>query len=255
MITVLSPAKSLDFEREIQVNQTSEAVFYKEAQSLVKTLRNKPLKDIKNMMSISDSLTKLNLERFKNWSLDHQNGSAKAAGFVFNGEAYRGLDIHSFSKETLDFAQKNLRILSGLYGILKPLDLIHPYRLEMGSKLQWRSKKNLYEFWGDKITNEINQELKNHKHKVIVNTASAEYFKAVQPKALNAEIITPVFKDAKGGEYKVIQVYAKKARGYMAAFIANNAIEEPEAIKAFDTDGYVFNERLTSGNEWVFTRG
>ena len=226
-------------------------------------------------MNISPALANLNYERYLNWNVEHSISTSKTAVFVFDGEAYAGLNAFSFSKKELEYAQEHLRILSGLYGILKPLDLIHAYRLEMGTKLKvlartparqshsggerarsgGGSKKNLYDFWGDKIGNEVNDILKNQKEKVLVNLASSEYFKVINTKKIHGEIVTPIFKDFNNGHYKVVMVYAKKARGMMAAYILKNKIESIEDIKGFDDSGYCYNADASTKNEMVFLRG
>ena len=205
-------------------------------------------------MGISPKLSQLNFERFVNWQLPFNMENAKQAILAFTGDVYTGIDASTLNETELQTAQTDLRILSGLYGVLKPLDLIQAYRLEMGKKLQTPKGKNLYEFWGDKITNEINKTLKEKEDKYLINLASNEYFKSVNKKEVKAEIITPVFKDLKNGQYKVISFFAKKARGLMTRFIIQNQITDPEYLKAFNSDGYVFNPHLSKNQELVFTR-
>ncbi|MFZ9028081.1 MAG: peroxide stress protein YaaA [Crocinitomicaceae bacterium] len=252
MKVLLSPAKAINTENKIKTGKFTEPVFIEEAGYLVNKLKKFSAKKIKEMMHISDDIAQLNFDRYQNWdpraTLSDERTQAIAA---FNGEAYRGFDSGSLSAEELDRAQETVRILSGLYGILKPLDVLYPYRLEMGTK--WAvtpSKKNLYQFWGDKLADEINKEEKD----VIVNVASNEYFKAVNAKKLKARVITPVFKEFKNGQYKVIMVFAKNARGAMARFIVQNNITDPEEIKLFNIGGYQFDSNLSTENEWVFTR-
>jgi cytoplasmic iron level regulating protein YaaA (DUF328/UPF0246 family) len=188
------------------------------------------------------------------WTPEASKDKASQAIFMFNGHVYQNLNAETLSESDLEFAQEHLRILSGLYGILRPLDLIQAYRLEMGTKLTNQRGENLYEFWNTKINEHINKELQKHKNKTLVNLASQEYFKAIQPESINEKIITPVFKEKKGKQYKTIAIYAKKARGEMTRFIIEDKIEDPEALKTFEKDGYVFNEYLSSDTEWVFTR-
>jgi cytoplasmic iron level regulating protein YaaA (DUF328/UPF0246 family) len=191
--------------------------------------------------------------RYQSWEPEHTPDNARPAVLAFKGDVYTGLDAESFSEADFSFAQQHLRILSGLYGVLRPLDLLEPYRLEMGTRLKTASGDNLYQFWGDRITAALNEELKTSDD-VVVNLASNEYFKAVQPKALNARLITPVFKDFKNGQYKIISFYAKKARGLMSRYIIQNRIDAPEAIKAFDLEGYYFSPEQSKGDTWVFLR-
>ena len=254
MLILISPAKSLDFETQSITNSFSEAPFLKDSQMLIKQLRKLSTDEIADFMGISPKLSQLNFERFIRWQLPFDIDNAKQAIFAFKGDVYTGLDAYSLNEKELQTAQNNLRILSGLYGVLKPLDLIQAYRLEMGKKLQTKKGRSLYEFWGDKITNEINKTLKDKDDKVLINLASNEYFKSVNKKKVKAEIITPVFKDLKNGQYKVISFFAKKARGLMTRFIIQNEITDPEHLKAFNSDGYIFNPQLSKNAELVFTR-
>jgi len=254
MLILISPAKSLDFETENSNKTFSESSFLKESQSLIKQVRKFSTDEIADFMSISPKLAQLNYERFVNWHLPFDLDNAKQAILAFKGDVYTGLDAGSLSETELQTAQKDLRILSGLYGVLRPLDLIQAYRLEMGKKLKTTKGNNLYEFWGDKITTEINKTLKENNDKHLINLASNEYFKSVNKKKIKAEIITPVFKDFKNGQYKVISFFAKKARGLMTRFIIQNNITDPEYLKAFNSDGYTFNPHLSTDTELVFTR-
>lgn len=254
MLIVVSPAKKLNENAKIG-DEYSQPVFVDEAEKLISYLRKKTPKKIEQLMGISKALGELNFERYQGWKTEHTVNNSNYAGFMFDGEVYSGLDIKSYSKKELQWAQAKLRILSGLYGVLKPLDLIQPYRLEMGTSLKTGRKKNLYEFWGDKITNEINSSLEDLKTETIVNLASTEYFKSINKKKLNAEIVTPVFKDFNNGKYKTVMVYAKKARGFMASFIIKNNINTIEELKAFDVDGYCFNQEASNDKELVFLRG
>lgn len=256
MITVVSPAKSLDFESDPKIQSTTSPAFSDEAEKLVSVLKKKSEKELSELMSISNSLAELNAERFQNWRKNPGGGHTRPAVFAFTGDVYKGLDIRTKNKKELDYIQNRLRILSGLYGVLKPLDEIQPYRLEMGTKLKTSKGKNLYEFWGDQITKALNTDIKNTDSEYLVNLASNEYFKSIKKKQLNARIITPVFKDHKNGTFKTIAFYAKKARGLMAAFMAENKVSKPEELLAFEKDGYRFNGQLTQKEtEPVFTRG
>ncbi|MDB4834974.1 peroxide stress protein YaaA [Cyclobacteriaceae bacterium] len=254
MITLISPAKNLDFETQIETIVSSQPLFIKEASQLIKKIKKLSPADLEQLMKISPKLADLNYERNQNWQYPFPKGQSKQAGLAFNGEVYNGLNLSSFSQAEQDYAQNNLRILSGLYGLLKPFDQILPYRLEMGTKFAYtEDQKNLYKFWGNKITNELNQLSTNSSY--LVNLASTEYFKSVNTKILKPEIITPVFKDFKNGQYKVIMMYAKNARGLMASYIQKNKITSLDGIKAFEGGGYIFNETLSQANELTFTRG
>ncbi len=254
MLLVISPAKNLDFDTPAKTQQKSTPDFLEDAQLLIDDLRHLAPQDISALMSISDKLGVLNYDRFQQWSTPFSEDNAKQAVLAFNGDVYTGLDAESFSAAEFKFAQKHLRILSGLYGLLRPLDLMQAYRLEMGTKFNNQRGKNLYEFWGNLITEALNKQLKSLKTDVLVNLASNEYFKSVKPKALNATIITPVFKDWKGDKYKIISFYAKKARGLMCAYAINHNITDVEDLKKFDSEGYAFNDAMSSDKEWVFTR-
>lgn len=255
MLLVISPAKSLDFSIQKNIEGTSLPPFLQESKILVEKLRQFHPEELSKLMNISAKLAELNYERFVKWHLPFNTDNAQPAIFVFKGDVYQGIDIESFNKDDLLFANQHLRILSGLYGVLKPLDLIQEYRLEMGTKLKNSKGKNLYEFWGDKISSEINQAIEQSSgEKVLINLASNEYFKSIQKKKLNYEIITPIFKDYKNGQYKIISFFAKKARGMMSRFIIQNKIKNSEDIKAFNLADYHFNEELSKEKEWVFTR-
>ncbi len=253
MLVVISPAKKLSVEGE-KPDWFTTPQFAEHSEKLIKELKKYSPTKLKKLMSISDDLAQLNVERYQQWSINHDAKNSKQALFTFTGEVYAGLNATSFKKNELEYTQEHLRILSGLYGVLKPMDAIHAYRLEMGTKLKIGKKSNLYEFWGDIIVNEINKVMKANGDKVLVNLASNEYFKAVNKKKLVTPIITPVFKDFSNGQYKTVMVYAKKARGAMAAFIMKNKIKTIEELTAFDTDGYLFNEEASSTKELVFLR-
>ncbi|MGM0407001.1 MAG: peroxide stress protein YaaA [Bacteroidota bacterium] len=254
MITIISPAKTLDFNAKVQTKAYSQPEFLEKSKKLVDRLKDFSPKEIAELMNVNQDLAALNYERYLKWKLPFNTENAKQALLVFKGQVFVGLDAKTLSEKDLLFAQDHLRILSGLYGVLRPLDLMQPYRLEMGTKLKNPEGNNLYKFWGLKITDFINKELSKQKSKVLINLASNEYFKAINPKSIHGEIITPVFKEAKGNGFKVITVYAKTARGLMSRFIIENRIEQPEQLKAFDSDGYLFNQDLSNEKEWVFTR-
>jgi cytoplasmic iron level regulating protein YaaA (DUF328/UPF0246 family) len=254
MLILISPAKTLDYETQITTKKSTQPAMLDSSQVLIDELRALSPQDISELMHISDKLGTLNYDRFQQWSQPFTKDNAKQTIFAFKGDVYNGLDADSFSSDEIGFAQKHLRILSGLYGLLRPLDLMQPYRLEMGSKFANSKGKNLYEFWDGDITDAINQHLKAIKSDEVVNLASNEYFKAVKTKELNANIITPIFKDKKNGEYKIISFYAKKARGLMSAYAIKNGITESSELKGFNVEGYSFNEEFSKGNDWVFTR-
>jgi cytoplasmic iron level regulating protein YaaA (DUF328/UPF0246 family) len=254
MIAILSPAKKLDFKKKVPTSKSTEILFSDEASSLADDLKKFSPDELMNLMKISRQLGELNAERFIQWSWPFNSTKARQAIYAFNGEAYNGLDAWSLNHKEIETAQKQLRILSGMYGVLRPLDNILPYRLEMGTKLKNEKGKDLYEFWGEKLTRQINEDLKQGKHKALINLASQEYFKALAEDKIEKPVITPVFKENKNGTYKVISIYAKKARGMMVRFIVQNKLTQPEDLKAFDEDGYHFNNDLSKGNEMVFTR-
>lgn len=249
---VVSPAKTLDYESELPIQESTQPEMLEESQQLIDQLKKLTPADVASLMKLSDKLADLNVNRFAHWKQPFNADNARPAIYAFKGDVYTGLDAYSFNKKQMTFAQKHLRILSGLYGLLRPLDLMQPYRLEMGTKFANKKGANLYEFWGDTITDKLNDSLK--KGEVILNLASNEYFKSVNTKSLKGEVVTPVFKDQKNGNYKIISFYAKKARGMMAAYVINNQINDAEAIKQFDVAGYRFSEVQSKNNEWVFLR-
>lgn len=254
MLITLSPAKNLDYETALPTQKSTKAQLLDEAQTLMEGLKALAPQDISVLMKISDKLGVLNYDRFQYWQQPLEKPQARPAVFAFNGDVYSGLDAYSLDTAALNFAQQHVRILSGLYGILRPLDLILPYRLEMGTKFANSRGANLYAFWGDTLTQRLNQQLKALNTETVVNLASNEYFKAVKIKSLQGQVITPAFKDWKNGQYKMISFYAKKARGLMTRFIATHQMTDAEDIKAFDLGGYGFNEGLSSEKDWVFTR-
>ncbi len=252
MKIVISPAKSLNFESKAPTQEFSQPKFLNEADRLNKILKKKSARSLSKLMSISPALGQLNYERNQNWKIPFDLDNAKQAVYAFSGEVYRGLDVNSLPMEDLGFLQENLRILSGQYGILKPLDLMQPYRLEMGTKLKVGVNPNLYKFWGDQITKALNSELEEGE--LFVNLASNEYFKVLQPKDLKVPVITPVFKDYKNGEYKIIMTFAKLARGLMVRYIVDHKVTTLEGLKGFNYNGYGFDENLSTDTELVFTR-
>lgn len=254
MLTVISPAKTLDFETAAPVPKATRPEFLAQAAELVADARALAPEDIRALMGVSENIALLNHQRFIDWRLPFTKRNAKPALLAFRGDVYVGLRADTLSAAQLRFAQQHLRILSGLYGLLRPLDLMQPYRLEMGLPFANRGGRNLYEFWGTAITDALNTAVRKSGTEVLVNLASQEYFRAVQSRALHAEVITPVFKDLKGGRYKVISFFAKKARGQMARFIIENEVREPEALKTFSTGGYRYDAAASSARELVFTR-
>ncbi len=254
MLCVLSPAKKLDLDPIELPIETTEPAFLNQAAALIKQLKSCSVTDIRQLMGLSEKLSELNVDRYQRWKKKPAIDQVKAAAFMFKGDVYQGLDIESLSKTQLAFAQKTLCILSGLYGVLKPLDAIQPYRLEMGTKLATPKGKNLYDFWGCQVTDALNAQLSLQKKPTLINLASQEYFGVLQPKALVAPVITPIFKDEKNGAFKIISFYAKKARGLMAKFIVENKITRPEDLKAFDYEGYGFEPKASNDAKWVFHR-
>jgi uncharacterized protein len=254
MIVLLSPAKTLDYSHEFDVQHTAPS-FLSDSAKLIKELKVKEPKDIASLMGLSDKLAALNFDRYQSWSATKTMGNdSKPALFVFQGDVYQGLQADTFNKKDITFAQKHLRILSGLYGELRPLDVIKPYRLEMGTRLPTARGKNLYEFWGNKVQENILKELKANKSNLVVNLASKEYFTVVGPMPTDVDVVSPVFKDFKNGEYKLISFYAKKARGYMSHWMIKNKITKSEDLKNFDAEGYKYSRKLSTESEPVFLR-
>lgn len=253
MKIVLSPAKSLDFDNIPETTVASQPIFLNESKLLINKLKKYSPKKLGDLMSISPKLSDLNYSRFQDWALPFTNENAKTAMYVFTGDAYQGMNPREFSQEDIVNAQDYLRILSGLYGVLKPQDIIQAYRLEMGAKLEYsKDVNNLYKFWGDKVTAALNAEMV--KDEVLINLASNEYFKVIDPKKLNHRIVTCSFKDEKNGAYKMISFYAKFARGLMTRFIIQNKITEVEHLKGFDLDRYCYNEEMSTVDNFVFVR-
>ena len=254
MICILSPAKSLDFENKAPVNEYSQSSFLNDSQKIVDKLVEYSPSEISELMNISTDLGLLNANRYQNWKLPFDLNNAKQAIYAFTGDVYKGLDAVSLNDNSINFAQSNLKLLSGLYGIIKPLDLIQAYRLEMGTKISIGDKHSLYDFWSNAITKELNKELEVTKSNYLLNLASNEYSKSIEFKNLNAKVISPVFKDWKNGKFKIISFYAKRARGLMARFFLENQISSIGDLNSFQSEGYIFNEELSSLNTPVFTR-
>lgn len=254
MLMVISPAKTLDLATAPVIRKHSQPQFLDQSQRLIDRLRELSAQDLCALMDISTELGELNAQRNRDWQLPFTPSNAKQALLAFRGDVYEGMQADTFSTEDFAFAQTHLRILSGLYGLLKPLDLMQAYRLEMGTALGNERGANLYQFWGERITDALNEALRKARSEVLVNLASNEYFKAVRPKQLNATVITPQFRDLKNGEYKMISFFAKRARGLMASYITRQQIRDAEAIRGFDVEGYRFNPQLSAGANWVFTR-
>lgn len=254
MLIVISPAKSLDFKTPPVISNYTIPEFLTESEKLIGRLKTLTPKKISALMGISDDLGDLNFKRYHEWNLPFTPENAKQAILAFNGDVYQGLNAVTLSEEKLELSQSKLRILSGLYGVLKPLDLMQPYRLEMGTKLKYYKSKDLYAFWNPAITKKINEAVAESGSKILVNLASNEYFKSIDKKKLKAEIVTPDFKEFKNGEYKMISIFAKRARGLMTRFILENSIDNPLDLVAFDAEGYAFNSRLSKSGNPVFTR-
>jgi uncharacterized protein len=254
MLFVLSPSKTLDYETPPRTDQHTSPDFLKESKLLINELKTYSSEDLATLMKVSQSIADLNVERYGKWKAPFTLQNAKQAILAFKGDVYTGLKAETFNAKDDVFAQKYLRILSGLYGVLRPLDLIQAYRLEMGSKLPNQRGKNLYAFWSDLITEKLNKDLKSSKSKHLTNLASNEYFKVIKPKLLNAEIITPVFKDKKSGTYKIIAFFAKKARGNMARYIIKNKVLNPNDLKNFADNGYRYDAKSSTEHQLVFLR-
>jgi cytoplasmic iron level regulating protein YaaA (DUF328/UPF0246 family) len=254
MLMVISPAKTLDYDTPPHTKKATQPDFLDDSAELISQLKHLAPQDISALMSISDKLGALNFDRFHAWHPDFTADNAKQAVLAFKGDVYTGLEAETLKAKELDFAQKHLRILSGLYGLLRPLDLMQAYRLEMGTKFANTRGANLYQFWGDKPTEALNAQLKKLKSETLVNLASNEYFKVVNKKALNAEIVTPQFKDLKNGQYKIISFFAKKARGMMASWVIREGITDAADLVQFNVAGYAYNEALSKAGELVFTR-
>lgn len=252
MKVLLSPAKSLDFKSQLPTEKISSLCFEKEAEYLNSILKRKSPKDLSYLMGVSDKIADLNYERNHDWSLPFTKKNSRQAVYAFSGDVYRGLDAYSIDDDKIDFMQSTVRIISGLYGLIKPLDLIQPYRLEMGTKMSFDNNRNLYDFWRENISNQLNSEL--NEHEPVLNLASNEYFKAIDSKVIKSDIYSANFKEFKDGKYKTIAIFSKKARGMMTRYIIENSITDISALKAFNVDGYIYHEKLSSDKELIFTR-
>ena len=252
MKIIISPAKSLDFESKVPTNLYTQPRFLEQSEKLNRKLKTISKNKLSDLMKISDDLASLNYERNQTWKTPFSTKNAKQAIYAFTGEVFRGIDVNSLENEKLPILQESLRILSGLYGLLKPLDLMQPYRLEMGAKLKVGSTENLYKFWDNTVAKALNEELKDDE--LLINLASSEYFKVIPKKVLKVPMITPIFKEYKNGEYKIVMTYAKKARGLMVRYIIDHNVKTIEELKGFNTDRYRFSEEMSSESELIFTR-
>ena len=253
MVTLISPSKTLNFDDNNSCNLNTDCRLINHTSELHKILVNFSINDLKDLMNVSDKIAELNYNRFKHWEEPSKSDSSKQAIYAFKGDVYSGLDAESILENKFDFLQENLRIISGFYGLLRPFDKILPYRLEMSTKLSNSRGKNLYEFWGNNITNLLNNDIED-ENSYVVNLASNEYFKSIKKNKLKNEIITPIFKEFNNGTYKTIAIYAKKARGLMSRFIIDNKIQKPENLKAFNLERYSFDNNLSDDYNYVFTR-
>ena len=255
MLAILSPAKTLDFDSPLVTDQHSAPEFTKDSAALIKTLRKLAPADIGSLMGISDKLATLNHDRYAQWSAKFdKNSGARASILAFKGDVYLGLSAQTMSKQDFTWAQKRLRVLSGLHGLLRPLDRIHPYRLEMGTALANARGKDLYQFWGGKVTQALNETLAEQRSKVLINLASNEYYKVVQPENIDGRIVTINFKEWRREAYRFVSFSAKKARGLMARYMIDQRAEKADDLKTFNVEGYAYNEELSSEHEWIFTR-
>ena len=254
MIILLSPAKTLDFESPAESKICTQPEFLKFSKSLISGLCKLNSEQIGKLMSISPKLAELNHSRFQNWKARHDENSSKQAILAFKGDVYEGLEAWNFNANDFKFAQRYLRVLSGLYGILKPLDLIQPHRLEMGTAYANPAGKDLYAFWGDRLSKAVQKDLNESGSGVLLNLASQEYFKSIRRQQLEAKVVSPVFKDEKNGHFKIISFYAKKARGYMSSYLIRNRIKEPEGLLDFSEEGYRFSKKDSTESEPVFLR-
>ena len=254
MIVLLSPAKSLDYESPLLTKRATKPRFIENSSELISQLRKLSVGKVGKLMSISENLAQLNHDRFAAWEEEFTKANSRPAILAFTGDVYQGMELGQWGKEEFDVAQKRVRILSGLYGVLRPLDLMQPYRLEMGTKFTNKKGKNLYEFWGDSLTESLNADLKKSGSDFVVNLASNEYFSAIKKKQLAGKLITPVFRDEKNGKYKIISFFAKKARGMMADYIVRNGVTDPKELQKFKTAGYRFSKKESDDSTLVFLR-
>lgn len=254
MLLLLSPAKKLDYDTPLQVETHTQPLFVDQAAALIKVLKTKSAEDISDLMSLSAALSELNVGRYASWKKTFTQSNSRQAILAFNGDVYEGLEAPSLSARQLDWAQDHVVILSGLYGALRPLDLMQPYRLEMGTRLETSKGKNLYEYWGSTIADYLNERQEGEKHPVVINLASEEYFKAVDQKVLKARVVQCVFQDWKNGAWKIISFHAKRARGLMARYAIQHKISKPEGLQAFDSEGYAYDASASSVDKLVFRR-
>ncbi len=254
MLILISPAKKLDFTTPLPTGQQTQPQLIEEAEQLAAIMKKKDVAELAELMKLSAPLAELNMQRYQTWQTPFTPDNARQALFAFSGDVYQGLASYTLNQEQIAFAQQHLRILSGLYGLLRPLDLIQPYRLEMGTRLKTEKGSNLYHFWGDLITQTITESMQAQGDNTVINLASNEYFKSVQARKLPATIITPVFKELRQGRYRIISFHAKRARGMLCRYIIDHAIHDPEALKGFDLDRYSYNASLSQPSEFVFTR-
>ena len=254
MLAILSPAKTLDYETPLKTKLNSQPIYGRESNQLIKTLRTFEPFEVASLMKISDKLADLNHKRYVEWRNKPAESKTRPAALAFKGDVYQGLEAERFNDNDLKFAQRHLRILSGLYGLLRPLDVIQPYRLEMGTKLKTSKGQNLYDYWGTKLTTGLNEALKESKEGTLVNLASNEYFGAVQPKLLEGSLLNIGFKEKRNGQLKFVSFSAKKARGLMAKFIIKERLKNPDDLKNFDLGDYKFNKKLSSELDWTFSR-
>ncbi len=254
MLAILSPAKRLDYATPLVTKKHSEPEFVDESRKLIKVLRGFAPHELAELMGISDKLATLNVERYGAWQPDFDDDAARPAVLAFKGDVYIGLGAETLTERDFTYAQKHLRILSGLHGLLRPLDRIRPYRLEMGTPLTTAAGKDLYEFWGNKVTSALNRALAEQRHDVLVNLASNEYYNVLQEHDIDARIINVSFKERRSGKYRFLSFFAKKARGLMARYMIDRRVRTMKGLKQFDYDGYAFNEQLSKEDDWVFTR-
>ncbi len=254
MLIVLSPAKSLDYKTPVKVKTTTLPEFVSESAKLIADLKKLAPQDVSKLMGLSDQLAVLNVGRYRDWSKKFTEANSKPAIYAFDGDVYDGFDVRTLDAKAVAFAQEHIRILSGLYGALRPLDLMQAYRLEMGTSFKNARGKDLYAFWGGRVTDSLKKVLEKDKKPVLLNLASEEYFKVLQPKDLGCPVIAPVFQDAKDGKYKIISFYAKRARGLMARYVVENRISDPADLKGFNLDGYRYNAAESKPDKPVFRR-
>ncbi|MES2587104.1 MAG: peroxide stress protein YaaA [Pseudomonadota bacterium] len=254
MLIVLSPAKSLDYKTPAKVKAPTLPEFLAESAKLIAELKKLSPQEVANLMGLSDQLAALNVGRYRDWSKKFTEDNSKPAIYAFNGDVYDGFDVKTLNAKAIDFAQDHIRILSGLYGALRPLDLMQPYRLEMGTSFTNARGKDLYAFWGERVTDSLRQVLETQKKPVLLNLASEEYFKVLQAKSLGCPVISPVFQDAKDGKYKIISFYAKRARGLMARYVVENRITDPADLKDFNLDGYKYVASESKPEKPLFRR-